>query len=67
MNNLNKNNLLQVDYNEDDRTFFEMNIKNYHNYIITSFGGSTYLIGDNDVTFGTLEENKSPLCNLGLC
>lgn len=67
MNNINKNNLLQVDYSESDHTFFEINIDNYNNFIIINFGGSSYLIGNNEVTFGTLEENKSFLCNLGLC
>lgn len=67
MNNINKNNLLQVDYSEYDRTYFELNINSYNNYVITNFGGSSYIIGNNEVTFGSLEENKSFLCNLGLC
>ncbi len=67
MDNLNKDNLLQVEYSESNRTYFEKDIEDYNNFIISTFGGNTYLIGEQEVTFGNLVENKSFLCNLGLC
>jgi hypothetical protein len=65
--NIITNNLIEVDYNNDTSTYEELDISQYKNYVLISFGGYTYLVANSDLTLGYLSENKSFICNLGLC
>lgn len=58
-------NLIQVEKNNDN--YKEKSVEDYYNLITISFGGHTYIIGEEKIIIGTLTKNKSFLCNLGIC
>lgn len=66
--NINHKNVKQVNTNKNYNGYYpELEIDEYKDIVLIEFGGSTYLIAQEKLAFGTKTNKKSPLCNLGIC